>query len=164
MPYVTDTTYRFKARLQQVPGGGPFYVLIPASVSKAIGRRGIVPIVAVVNGKAEVHASMTPCGGGRHRLRLNAETRQVAGARLGGAVGVELRVDDNPTADPTPRDLSLALRNDGVLKTFEHLPVGKRNHIIRWIEKSAKDATRDKRIAMTVEVALRAQEREADRS
>src|SRR5438270_4075994 len=75
--------FAFSPRLEQVPRGGPYYVSIPASVSRAIGRRGIVPVVASVNGVAEVRASIVPCGGGRHRLRLNAATRDAADAKLG---------------------------------------------------------------------------------
>ncbi|HEY5240644.1 MAG TPA: DUF1905 domain-containing protein, partial [Polyangiaceae bacterium] len=89
----------FSPRLEQVPGGGPYYISIPARVSKAIGRRGIVPVVASINGVAEVHASIIPCGGGRHRLRLNAATRDAADARLGGRLSVQLWVDENPVAE-----------------------------------------------------------------
>ena len=85
--------FAFSPRLEQVPGGGPYYVSIPARVSKAIGRRGIVPVVASVNGVAEVHASMVPCGGGRHRLRLNAATRDAADAEHKRADAKVKRID-----------------------------------------------------------------------
>jgi hypothetical protein len=156
-------SHEFSARLEQIEGGGPFYVRIPVAVSKAIGRRGIVPIVAIVNGVAEVRASMTPSGGGRHRLRLNAATRERAGARVGRRVSVALRVDQNPVVDPAPEDVVQALREAGAFAAFERFPVGRKNHIVRWIEQSARDATRAKRIAMTVEVALRAREKREDR-
>src|SRR5580693_2400269 len=91
--------FAFSPHLEQVPGGGPYYVSIPASVSRAIGRRGVVPVVASVNGVAEVHASIVPCGGGRHRLRLNAATRDAADAELGRRLSVRLWIDENPVAD-----------------------------------------------------------------
>jgi hypothetical protein len=161
---VGDVKYVFSARLEQVPGGGPFFVMIPARVSKAIGRRGIVPIVAIVNDAAEVRASITPCGGGRHRLRLNAATRASAGARVGRAVSFELRVDAMPVADRMPDDLRAALEEQGALDAFERMPVGKRNHIIQWIEKSSRETTRAKRVGMAVEVGERARERDVDRA
>jgi hypothetical protein len=37
------------------------------------------------------------------------------------------------------------------------------NYSLLWIEKAAKEATRMKRIAMTVEVTLRAREKRDDR-
>jgi hypothetical protein len=153
-----DAGYDFSARLEQVDGGGPYYVSIPAAVSKSIGRRGVVPIVALVNGVADVRASIVPCGGGRHRLRLNARTRATADARLGGRVRVSLRVDDHPVADPIPSDLLHALRESDALDAFKGFPVGRQNHILQWIEAAAKEATREKRIAQTVEGALQARE------
>jgi hypothetical protein len=146
--------FSFSSRLEQVPGGGPYYIAIPAAVSRAIGRRGNVPVVASVNGVAEVRASIIPCGGGRHRLRLNATTREAAGATLGKRLSVHLRVDDNPVADPVPDDLARALREVDALGAFHQMPVGRQNHILHWLEKAVKEATREKRIAQIVESAL----------
>jgi len=141
-----------------------YFISVPVSVSRAIGKRGPVPIVATVNRVAEVRASIVPCGGGRHRLQLNARTREQAEAQPGDRLAVVLRVDENPVADPTPPDLDRALRNHDVLGAFERMPVGKRNHILHWIEEAVADRTREKRIDMTIEVAMRASEKEHDRA
>ncbi len=154
--------FSFSPRLEQVPGGGPYYVSIPAQVSRAIGRRGIVPVVAWVNDVAEVHASMIPCGGGRHRLRLNAATRDAAAARLGARLSLR-RVDDNPVAEPPPDDLVGALREADALDAFRRMPVGRQNHILRWLESAVREATREKRIARIVESALAYREDPRDR-
>jgi hypothetical protein len=155
--------FAFSPRLEQMPGGGPYYVSIPARVTKAIGRRGIVPVVASVNGIAEVHASMVPCGGGRHRLRLNAATRDAADARLGGRLSLRLWVDENPVADSVPADLSRALRDVDAFDAFRRMPVGRQNHILRWLEAAVKDATRERRLALIVEGALAWREDPKDR-
>src|SRR5271170_3945172 len=126
--------FTFRARLEQIPGGGPFFVAIPARLSKAIGRRGNVPVIATINCVAEVRASITPCGGGRHRLRLNATTRAEAGVARGEHLDVTLTVDEHPVATPLPDDLAAGLREVDALAGFETLPVGKRNHIVGWIE------------------------------
>ena len=158
-------THRFSARVERIERGGPFYaVTIPVSVSKAIGKRGNVPVIAEVNGAAEVRASLLPCGGGRHRLRLNAEARRLANADEGDRVAVALTVDENPVADATPADLLRALREADALAAFERLPVGKRNHIVHWIEEAVMEATRERRIALAVEVALRKREKDHDRA
>lgn len=159
-----DGSFAFGARLEQASGGGPYYVTLPASVSTSIGRRGIVPVVALVNGIAEVRASIVPCGGGRHRLRLNASTRDEAGARVGERVAVELRVDEAPVADPVPADLARALRDAGALDTFARFPAGKQNHIVHWVEAAVREGSREKRIEKTVEVASAARERAVDRA
>lgn len=136
---------------------------IPADVTKAIGRRGIVPIVASVNDAAEVRASMIPCGGGRHRLRLNAVTRDAADAKLGRRLSVRLQVDENPIADPVPGDLAHALREVDAFEAFRRMPVGRQNHILRWLEAAVKEATREKRVAQIVEGALAWREDPKDR-
>jgi hypothetical protein len=155
--------FAFSPRLEQVPGGGPYFVSIPAAVSEAIGRRGIVPVVASVNGVVEVRASMIPCGGGRHRLRLNATARDAADAKLGGRLSVRLRVDDNPEADPVPGDLARALRDVDALDAFRRMPVGRQNHILHWLEAAVKEATRERRVAQIVEGALAWREDPRDR-
>jgi hypothetical protein len=153
----------FSPRLEQVPRGGPYYVSIPEAVSKAIGRRGIVPVVASVNGVAEVHASIIPCGGGRHRLRLNAATRDAADAKLGDRLQLRLRVDENPVADAPPADLARALRDVDAFDAFRRMPVGRQNHILRWLESAMREETRERRIAQIVEGALAWREDPRDR-
>ncbi len=155
--------FGFSSRLEQVPGGGPYYVSIPAGVSKAIVRRGIVPVVASVNDVAEVRASIIPCGAGRHRLRLNAATREAAAATLGKRLSLRLQVDENPTADPLPPDLTDALREVDAFHAFRRMPVGRQNHILRWLESAVKEATRARRIAQIVEGALAWREDPRDR-
>jgi hypothetical protein len=123
-------------------------------VSRAIGKRGNVPVIAVVNGIAEVRASLQPCGGGRHRLRLNTAVRRLAKAQAGDRLAIALTVDEHPVADTIPDDLHRALRDEDALAAFQDLPVGKQNHILHWIESAAKEATRENRIALAVEVAL----------
>lgn len=155
--------FAFSPRLEQVPGGGPYFVSIPANVSRAIGRRGIVPVVASVNGVAEVRASMVPCGGGRHRLRLNAAARDAAGAKPGRRLSVLLKVDDDPVADPVPANLAHALREVDAFDAFRAMPVGRQNHILHWLEAAVKEATRERRVARIVEGSLAWREDPRDR-
>lgn len=155
--------FAFSCRLEQVSGGGPYYVSIPAAVTKTIGQRGIVPVVASVNGVAEVRASMVPCGGGRHRLRLNAATRSAADVQVGDRLAMRLRVDENPVADPVPPDLADALRETDALDAFRRMPVGRQNHILRWLDAAVRDVTREKRVAQIVEGALAWREDPRDR-
>jgi uncharacterized protein with von Willebrand factor type A (vWA) domain len=139
-----------------VRGGGVYFVAIPASVSRGVGKRGNVPVVATVRGPdgvAEVRASIVPTGGGRHRLRLNATARADIGAEPGESLRVALHVDEAPKAEPMPEDLAQALDEAGVRAEFSKMPVGRQNHILAWIEKAVRDETRAKRVAKTVEVA-----------
>jgi hypothetical protein len=153
--------YRLSARLERF--SGLCAVRIPAAVSKAIGKRGNVPVVAMVNGRAEVRASLVPCGGVRHRLGLNADARRVAGIALGGRAKVVMRVDANPVADPLPRDVAQALEEAGLLATFKRMPVGKQNHILHWVDAAVREETRWKRIGTTVAAVARRREKREGR-
>ncbi len=156
-----DRRFDFAVQLVNLHRGGSVYVLkVPARVSRAIGRRGPVPIVATLNLTAEIQASLVPMGGGRHWLQLNARTRGDLEIEPGHRVRVALWV---PEKAPTlPAALLIALREADLQGTFAKLPVGKQNHIILWIEEAARKQTREKRVAKAIEVAFRARERAYD--
>ncbi len=63
----------------------------------------------------------------------------------------------------SPPDLRGALDDAGVLATWEGMPPGKREHILAWVEKAVQETTRAKRIARSVEEALKVHERKVDR-
>jgi hypothetical protein len=158
-------TFRFRSRLEKITRGGPYYaVSIPQQVSEALGGRGAIPVRAEINGVADVRASLVPSGGGRHRLRLNQATRIFAGIAVGAQVSVVLQADPEPALESMPGDLKRALQREAALAAFEWLPVGRRRHIVAWIEQAVRDTTRDKRIARAVEVALAVEERRLDRA
>ncbi|TMA30162.1 MAG: hypothetical protein E6J78_00235 [Deltaproteobacteria bacterium] len=100
-----------------------------------------------------MRASLQPSGGGCHRLRLNAAARRLANTRPCDRLRVDLRSDENPVAHAIPDDLHRPLRDEDLMAAFEDMPVGKRNHIVQWIESAARTATREGRIALALEVA-----------
>jgi uncharacterized protein YdeI (YjbR/CyaY-like superfamily) len=52
-----------------------------------------------------------------------------------------------------PPDLAAALDEAQARAAWESLPAGKREHILAWIDEAAREPTRAKRIALTVEKA-----------
>jgi hypothetical protein len=136
---------------------------IPEGVSSSIGRRGPVPIVATLDKAVEIQASLVPMGGGRHRLQLNARTRDELDIQPGDRVRVVLSVPEKAPSLPMPSELALALREADLQPTLSGFPVGKQNHIILWIEEAARPETREKRVAKAIEVAFRARERAYER-
>jgi hypothetical protein len=160
----TARTFTFKAHLERPAGSWFTFVTIPAAISRVAGKRGPVPVVALVNGRVEVRASIVPVGGGRHRLTINKRHQSEAGVAAGDRVTLELRIDENPRINELPDDLVHELRKFEVLEPFERMPSGKVNHIVRWIEEAVAETTREKRITKAVEVALGASEREFDRA
>jgi hypothetical protein len=153
--------YVFEAKLARF--GWLYGVDVPAAVSRAVGARGYVPVAGTLNGATAFRATLIPRGGGLHRIWLNGETRSAARILPGKRVSIELRVDREPRGAPTPDDLAEALREEGVLETFESLPAGKRLHILRWVDDAVHETTRAKRIGRVLEVALAEREKRIDR-
>jgi hypothetical protein len=138
-----------------------YSVEVPASVSRAVGVRGPIPVLARANGGVPFHGTLVPRGSGRHRLFVNHEAR--GGARAGSRIGIELRVEKRTREVVIPEDLETALRDEGVLAAWESLPPGKREHILRWIDEAVHETTRDKRVGRAVQEALARHERNVDR-
>jgi len=160
---IGERTFRFVARVVRVASSGFYAVDVPAKISSALGKRGPVPVSARINSVAEFRASLSPAGGGRHRLRLNARTRGMAQARAGDSVRVHITVHDRPLPVSIPADLKTALQSEGVLEHFQTFAPGKQLHIIDWITRSARPETREKRIQLTVEITHRRREKRRKR-
>jgi hypothetical protein len=146
----SDTTYRI------------YSVELPATVSRAIGVKGTVPVIGTVDG-TPFRTSLIPVKTGRHRIWLNRAVRAAAGVAQGDRVAVVLRVDDDPPREVTPADLVDVLGEEGVFEAFEAMSPGRRNHILRWVEQAVHEATRARRLARCVEIATGLHERALDR-
>jgi len=157
---VTDR-HVFTARLV-VDRSGMGHVDVPAAVSKAIGR-GKAPVEARLGRSEPFRGTLMPAGGGRHRLFLSKATRFAAGIKPGDRVRITAVVDDGKRDVPIPPDLREALVEADVLDAWEGMPPGKREHILGWVEKAVHEVTREKRIARSVEEALKRHERKVDR-
>jgi uncharacterized protein YdeI (YjbR/CyaY-like superfamily) len=144
--------HTFRAKLVRI--GGFYGVEVPAAVSKAIGRRGWVPVVGRVNGVAPLSTTMMPKGGGRHILLVAGEARAKAGAKLGATLAIELRVDEPSRKQRLPDDLAAALREEDALDGFHALNPAKRRVLLRSVTAAVQQTTRDKRIARAVREAV----------
>lgn len=145
-----------------VDESGMGHVDVPVAVSKAIGR-GKAPVEARIGRGVPFRGTFMPAGGGRHRLFVSKATRREAGVSSGDRVRITAVVDDGTRDVPIPPDLRDELVDAGVLDAWEGMPPGKREHILAWIEKAVQEATREKRIARSVEEALKVHERKVDR-
>ncbi|HEX8800807.1 MAG TPA: DUF1905 domain-containing protein, partial [Terriglobales bacterium] len=136
---------------------------IPERISSAIRRRGPVPVLAKLNRSVEIQASLVPMGGGRSHPQLNTRTRSELGVKPGDPVCVSLWLPEKPPNLPLPSDPGEALREADLQGSFASLPVEKQNHIILGLEESARERTREKRLATGIEIAFRARELAYDR-
>jgi hypothetical protein len=156
-----EPSFRFEAKIARI---GPLYGAdVPETMSRAVGVRGHVSVLGTVNG-IPWRGTISPKGGGRHRIMLNAEVRRAAGVALGDRVTLHLRVDRDPPIWPTPEDLADALHEEGVFDAFAAITRGRRNHIVMWLEKAVHDDTRAKRVARIVEIAHAEREKKLDRA
>src|SRR5262245_52235029 len=103
---------RFTAQIYKL---GTYYgVDVPPSVSEAFGKRGYVPVAGTVNGQP-FRGTLTPKGGGEHRLFLNGKLRQQVGLGAGARLTLVLALDEESRELPTPEDLAEALRENDLL-------------------------------------------------
>ena len=138
-------------------------VPVPASITRSLGTKGPVLVMARVNDSEQFKVSLFPVGGGQHYIRIKAKVRQETKTKTGDKVRLRITVLDR--ADVTiAEDLARALRLEGVTKDFSLLPPGKQNFIIRRINDAAKAETRSKRIREAVQAAYDRREKLRDQS
>lgn len=105
-----------------------------------------------VKGKLDNYAiqgvGLIPAGGGKYLLAVNADMRKGIKKNKGAMVKVQLAADK-------PYELSGELLEcladePEALEFFNSLPRAHQNYFSKWIESAKTEATRSKRIAMTV--------------
>ncbi len=136
-------------------------VPVPAQITRALGTKGPVLVMARVNDSAPFQVSLFPVGGGRHYIRIRAKIRQETKTQTGDSVRLRFTVLDRAGVT-IPDDLMNALRAEGAAEAFRLLPPGKQNFMVRRIDDAAKPQTRDKRIQEAVEAAHQRREKAID--
>jgi hypothetical protein len=127
-------------------------VAVPSSITRTLGTKAAVLVMARVNDSEPFKVSLFPAGGGQHYIRIKAQVRKETQTKTGDRIRVRFTVLDR--ADVTiPKDLAAALRAERVLDDFKSLPPGKQNFILRRIEEASKPETRKKRIQDAVDDA-----------
>ncbi len=129
--------------------GVNFAVDVPEEVSAWFGERGNVPVLGLLDGVG-IRSTLTPRGGGRHRLYLNAAMRRTAGVGAGEVVRLRLWRDGSARRPRLPADVRDALHSAGVLEAFAGLPPSHRREFLVWIEDAKRKETRRRRIGRAV--------------
>jgi Domain of unknown function (DUF1905)/Bacteriocin-protection, YdeI or OmpD-Associated len=126
---------------------------VPAAVTKKLGTKAAVLVIARLNKSEPFKVSLFPVGDGRHFIRVRKKIRLEAKLKEGDSVIVSILVLDRETNAGIPDDLEQALRAENVLADFKTIPPGARNYLIRRIDDAVKSETRKKRVAEAVEAA-----------
>jgi len=149
----------FLAKLENWAEGMDYCAVpVPANITKILGTKAAVLVMARVNDSEPFKVSLFPAGSGQHYIRIKAKVRKETRTKKGDRVRIRFTVLDR--ADVTiPKDLGAALRAERVTDDFNRLPPGKKNFIIRRIDDAAKPETREKRIQEAVAEAHRRHEK-----
>jgi uncharacterized protein YdeI (YjbR/CyaY-like superfamily) len=92
-------------------------------------------------------------GHDENMIGLAKATRQQAGVEMGASYDVEIALDEVERTVEVPEDLLVALATDpAVDKAFTALPVTHRKEFVRWVTEAKREATREQRVAKTVEM------------
>ena len=141
----------FKAKIYKL-GAYPC-VDVPPEVSAVFTKRGYVPVVCQLNGHT-FQASLTPKGGGQHRLFLNGEVRKLTRVAAGDTIEVSLVIDTASREQTLPDDLAEALRENDLLEAFQHWQPSKRRLLLAWIKEAKSEETRLRRAERMVQYLI----------
>src|SRR6185437_14641825 len=85
----------FQSKLENWEEGMDYCAIpVPASVTKALGTKSAVLVMARVNSSKPFKVSLFPVGGGRHYIRVRAKVRKAANLKEGDRVKVRITVLD----------------------------------------------------------------------
>jgi hypothetical protein len=141
---------RFRATLES-GGGNTTGFTVPDEVVAALGAGKRPPVVVTINGYT--YRNTVAVYGGVYMLGVSAQHREGAGVVAGEELDVELELDTAPREVSVPADLAAALEAEPAARaTFEGLSYSNKSWHVLQVEGAKTDATRERRIAKSVEV------------
>lgn len=144
----TATILQFEEKGEKT---GWSYIEIPAEVAQKIKPN--TKTAFRVKGKLDDYSfegiSLVPMGSGNFILAMNATIRKAIHKNKGAMVKVSIAFDEKGYVI-VPELLECLQDEPKALEFFTGLPKGHQNYFSKWIESAKTDATRAKRIAMTV--------------
>lgn len=141
---------RFETKLYRPASPGDdsswTFLLLPREVSDTLPRRGRTTIEGTLNGHS-FQATLEPDGQLSHWLKVKKELKDVAGAKVGDVVTVELSAVEVEPEPDVPTDLEVALRQTpDALRVWDTTTTIARLDWIHWIVSAKQLKTRNKRI------------------
>lgn len=119
-------TLKFKSQLVNWAEGMDYCALaVPESITKKLGTKAAVLVMASINGCEKFQVSLFPAGEGKHFIRVRSKVRKQADLNEGDKVSVEITVLDRSHID-IPNDLALALKSEKATDDFMAMTAGKK--------------------------------------
>lgn len=131
------------------------YIEIPVDIAEQLNPDGKKAFR--VKGKLDKHAiqgvGLLPMGGGKYILAVNGDMRKAIKKNKGAMVKVQLAADR--PYELMPELLECLQDEPKAWAFFSSLPRAHQNYFSKWIESAKTEATRAKRLAMTVNATTR---------
>jgi hypothetical protein len=132
-------------------GGNTTGFRIPDEFVAELGG-GARPKVAVTVNGFRFRSSIARMGG-EYWLGVSSERRMAAGVRAGDVVEVDIVLDTQERTVDVPEDLALALEREPAAKAFfDGLSFSLQRYHVEQVTGAKTDATRERRIARSVEM------------
>jgi hypothetical protein len=133
----------FRTQLEQ--GGNAVGIVVPENIMAKLGPGKRYPVVVTIGDYS--YRNTVGWYKGAFRVGVSAENRAAAGVAGGDEVDVTLELDDAPRVLELPEELSLTLRDAGVLDKFTALSYSKQRGFVEPWAAARTQETRDKNLA-----------------
>ncbi len=128
---------------------------IPREVSGKWGKRGFIPVKAVIN-SVPYEETLVPKGRDAYRLFLNGEVRKKAKVEVGDFVSVELVLDDEPRRVVMVPQLIKALKENKKAKVaFDNLSAEKQTEMLRYLNFLRSSESRERNVKEIIAFLMR---------
>lgn len=131
-------------------------IVVPAAIAEKIkpGTRKSYRVKGFIDAHPIEQVALVPMGEGEFILAVNTPMRNAIGKRKGATVKVQL--EEDKVGYVMNADLMACLEDEPkAIKFFQTLAPGHQRYFSKWIESAKTAETRAKRIAQTVNAALK---------
>jgi hypothetical protein len=140
---------RFRTTLLQSEGNATG-IRVPDEVVEALGKGKRPPVVVTINGYS--YRNTIAVMGGEYMVGVSAEHRKGAGVSGGDEIDVDIELDTAPREVAVPADFAAALDADpDARRTWDGMSYSNRSWHVLQIEGAKSAATRERRIAKSVD-------------
>jgi hypothetical protein len=145
--------YKFKAKIEAAAsaGGGGAYVLFPYDLETEFGRKGRVPVKALLNG-VPYTGSLMMYGRPEAMLGVLKAVRAEMGKDIGDTIAVELWRDEAERKIEAPAEFAARMKREGLREFFDGLSYTHQKEYVRWVSEAKREETRARRLEKAVEM------------
>jgi hypothetical protein len=145
----------FKTIIKQNGTINAAFVEFPFSTEELFGKKGLVKIKAIFDGKVEYRGSLAKMKSDCHVLGLTQEVRKLLNKTFGDEVFVSILEDKEERTVEIADDINLVFNENQEAKVlFDKMSYTHKKEYIRWIEEAKKPETRENRKIKMIQMIL----------